>query len=232
MSPVPLAAALLASITACGHVGGDGRKTTETRSVPGYTSIRLESSLDAEVKVGAPASVAVTIDSNLQPEIDVRVEGDTLVVGTRHAIFYRGVGKVQIGVPALSELVLAGSGHTTIDGSSGGDLRLALRGSGSLRWNGGTARTLRADLDGSGDVFLSGAAGELQATINGSGNVQAAGLGATSARVRVAGSGNAELQLRGGTLDAEVTGSGNIRWSGEAGVERSSVTGSGRIARR
>jgi hypothetical protein len=232
MNRWPMLLCLLASATpACGRLGGNGHKTTEPRSVSAFTAIRLEGPLDADVKVGVPPSAAVTIDSNLQPQVDVRVEGDTLVVSTRRPLIYRGVGKVQIGAPALTALTASGSGNVEIDGSSGGDLGLTLRGSGNMRWSGGAARTLRAEIAGSGTISLSGTADALETAVSGSGDVRASALAATNARVRVSGSGDVAVTLRGGTLDAEISGSGDVHWSGEAKVARSSVSGSGRIAR-
>jgi hypothetical protein len=215
-----------------GSLEGDGHKVTQPRTVGTFDAVRLEGSLDVEVKVGAPASAAVTIDSNLQPEVEVRVEGRTLVVSTRHGISYRGVGKVELGMPALAAVAIDGSGDVRIDGASGGDLRLSIEGSGDLRWNGGSARTLEVELSGSGDMDLAGSAEALRVSVEGSGDVRARGLVAHDARIRVEGSGDVAVTLAGGSLDAEVSGSGDVHWSGDAKVERVAVSGSGEISRR
>jgi drug/metabolite transporter (DMT)-like permease len=214
------------------HLDGDGNKVRQARAVGDFDAVRMEGSLDVEVKVGVPASATVTIDANLQPEVDVRVEGTTLVVSLRRGVSYRGVGKVEIGAPRLGALSLHGSGDARIEGASGGDLRLAIVGSGDLRWKGGAARTLEAEIEGSGDIDLSGTAEELRASVDGSGDVHARGLTARDARIRVNGSGDVDVTLGGGVLDAEVSGSGDVRWSGEARVERAAVSGSGEISRR
>lgn len=229
------ALALLLSTTpaqAWGSLQGDGRKTTEPRAVPPFTAVRLEGPLDVEVKVGPAQAVAVTIDSNLQPEVEARVDGGTLVVSLRRSVSFRGPGKVEVSLPALTAVELRGSGDVSVDGASGGDLRLGLAGSGDLGWRGGTARALVVELQGSGDVQLAGTAESLQLSLAGSGDVRAAGLSARSAKVRVDGSGDVELTLAGGALDAEVAGSGSVRWAGEARVERARVDGSGEMVRR
>jgi hypothetical protein len=215
-----------------GSVQGDGHKVTQPREVGTFDAVRLEGSLDMEVKVGAPAAVAVTIDANLQPEVEVRVEGRTLVVSTRHGISYRGVGKVELATPTLTELAIDGSGDVRIDGASGGDLRLSIEGSGDLRWSGGSAGKLEAEISGSGDMVLAGKVEALRVSVEGSGDVRARGLVAKDARIRVEGSGDVEVTLAGGSLDAEVSGSGDVHWSGEAKVERVAVSGSGEISRR
>ncbi len=236
--PAAALALLLAasSAQAWGLLQGDGRKTTEARAVPPFTAVRLEGSLEAEVKVGPAQAVAVTIDSNLQPEVETRVDGETLVISLRRGVSFRGTGKVEVSLPALAAVELRGSGDVSVEaaapGAGGGDLRLALAGSGDLGWRGGAVRALEVELAGSGDVRLAGTAESLQVSLDGSGDVDAARLPARSARVRVDGSGDVELTLAGGTLDAEVAGSGSVRWAGEARVERSRVAGSGEISRR
>lgn len=227
-------AVLLAAAPALafGDVHGDGHKTTEARSVPPFSEIRLEGSLDVAVEAGATQSVAVTIDGNLQPEVETRVEGKALVISTRHGISYRGEGRVRIVVPALSALAIDGSGDAVVAGVGTGDVRLSIAGSGDVRWSGLAAEALRTEIAGSGDVQLSGTAAQLDVAIRGSGDVRAADLVARSARVRVDGSGDVVLHLGGGSLDAEVNGSGDVLWSGEAKVERTSVAGSGDIRKR
>jgi hypothetical protein len=236
--PAAALALLLAAppALAWGSLQGNGRKTTEARSVPPFTAVRLEGSLDVEVKVGPDQAVNVTIDSNLQPEVETRVDGETLVIAVRRGVSFRGPGKLQLSLPVLTAVELRGSGDVAVDGTAGGagggDLRLGLAGSGDLRWRGGAARALQVELAGSGDLQLAGTAESLQVSLDGSGDVQADGLSARSAKVRVDGSGDVELRLAGGALDAEVAGSGSVRWAGEARVERASVAGSGEISRR
>jgi hypothetical protein len=223
---------LLAAVpgAAEGRVRGNGEKTTTRRDVAPFTAVRLDTSLDVSVKVGPARSVAVTIDSNLQREIETRVDSGTLVVDARRSLEYRGPAKVEITVPELRGFRIAGSGDVDIQGGKG-DLALEIDGSGDLRWS-GTAGALSVDIEGSGDVTLEGKADVLRAEIEGSGAIAASGLTARSADVEVDGSGDVDLTLAGGTLRAEVSGSGEVRWAGDATVEKASVSGSGDIARR
>lgn len=234
MRPIVAAVLALAALPAAAHpherVRGDGDKTTVKRELPPFTRVRLVSTIDAQVKVGPAQSVAVTIDSNLQPHVALRVEDGTLVVDSDADLRYRGVGRVELTVPALRALSIEGSADASIDGGEG-ELGLAIEGSGDVRWS-GTATGLRVAIEGSGDVLLEGKAEALEIAIEGSGDVSASGLTARGADVSVAGSGDVDLRLAGGTLRAQVSGSGDVRWSGEAKVERTAVSGSGRIVQR
>jgi hypothetical protein len=209
---------------------GDGKKVTQPRAVGEFKAVRLEGALDVRLKVGAPTSVAVTIDGNLQPLVETRLDGDTLVVSTKGSMSYHGEGRVELATPSLRAFAIQGSGDAVIEGGQG-DLALTVSGSGDLTWR-GAAGALHVEIEGSGDVKLAGTADEARVQVSGSGDVHAKDLTARSASVEVAGSGDVELTLAGGTLKASVAGSGDVHWYGTAQVERASVAGSGEIAHR
>jgi hypothetical protein len=225
-----LSLALPARAGLWGDVKGSGTKTTEQRTVGAFEKVRLVGSLDARVTVGAPVAVQVTIDDNLQPLVETRVDGDTLVIRTRESVSYRGEGRVDVSVPSLRAFSIEGSGDAAIEGGSG-DLALAVSGSGDLAWH-GQAGALDASVAGSGDMKLSGKAESIRVSVAGSGDVDADGLTARSADVQVSGSGDVRLHLEGGELSAAVAGSGDVTWRGQATVTRAAVAGSGEISRR
>ena len=228
-----LAASLLLPSQALGWgwsgTRGDGKKVTAPRQLAPFTSVRLEGSLDASVKVGGAQAVSVTIDQNLQPLVTTEVRDGTLVVKTRE-ISWEGKGIIEITVPALRGLTIEGSADVSIDGGQG-DLALKVEGSGDLRWRGQAAR-LDAAIAGSGDMKLEGAAEQANLSVAGSGDVKAGGLTAKGAAVSVAGSGDVEVTLDGGPLSVSIAGSGDVVWHGKAMVEQASVSGSGSIVRR
>jgi hypothetical protein len=208
---------------------GDGQKVTQSRSVGAFDAVRLEGSIDASVKVGLSATVAVTIDQNLQPLVETRLDGTTLVVKVKDAS-WTGEGKVAITMPALRAFAIEGSGNATIEGGNG-DLKLSIAGSGDLNWT-GQAAELDARIAGSGDMKLTGVAESARLAIAGSGNISASALKARNADVSVSGSGDVDVTLSGGRLSVDVAGSGDVIWRGEARLERLSVAGSGSVSRK
>jgi hypothetical protein len=229
LAAVPAAALAGSSHWPLGGTVGDGQKTTQAREVGEFTAVRLVGSLDVKVKVGAPRAVAVTIDQNLQPLVETRLDGDTLVIGTKN-VSYRGEGRVEVSVPALRAFTIEGSGDVDIEGGQG-DFRAVLEGSGGLAWTGAGGK-LDVSIEGSGDVKLAGSAQAVRIRIEGSGDVKARGLTAKDADVEVSGSGDVDVTLDGGMLRAEVNGSGGVLWHGKAQVEHARVSGSGEIAHR
>lgn len=212
-----------------GGTTGDGKKVTQPREVGAFSRVRLEGALDARVTVGPARAVSVTIDQNLQPLVETRVEGDTLVVSARE-LSWQGDGRVDISVPALRGFAIRGSGDAAIEGGEG-DLSLSISGSGDLGWR-GRAGALEAAVSGSGDMRLSGTAASVEIAVAGSGDVLARDLEAGRADVSVAGSGDVEVRLAGGPLRASVAGSGDVVWYGEGRVEQASAAGSGEIVHR
>lgn len=227
-------AILAAAAPAAAHSGmqGDGNKTTEAREVKGFTRIALRSHLDVQVTEGPAFAVSVTIDKNLQPLVQTRVEGDTLIIDTRESIHYRGEGRATVALPELRGFAIEGSGDVHIAAADKPrDVALTISGSGDLTWK-GTAQGIEAKIEGSGDMKLSGTAQKLSATIEGSGDMQAKELVAKNASVAIEGSGDVAATVDGGSLRASVDGSGDITWWGSAIVDSAQVSGSGSIRHR
>jgi hypothetical protein len=236
-----LAAALAAVLTSLAAspavdrptIVGNGQKTTEKRDASGFDAIALDGAIDAAVKVGPAHSVAVTIDSNLQPHVRTRLEGSKLVVDTdpKVDVRWRGKAKVEITLPALRAVSTSGSGDAVIEGGKGQELVLETSGSGEIRWRGEVER-LDVRTSGSGDVALAGKAGKLVAHTSGSGDVRAGDLEVHDAEVRTSGSADVDLRLTGGVLRAWTSGSGDVTWSGEASKIEAHTSGSGDVTSR
>jgi hypothetical protein len=222
-----LAAVLGAASPAFAHdTWGNGKKVTQPREVGEFEALRLEGSLDVVFTVGPERSVSVTLDENLQPLVELKVEKGVLVVSLQDSS-YHGKGYVTVSNPVLRAVSLHGSGDVAISGAKG-EQRLEIRGSGDIDWS-GEATGIDIDIHGSGDVTLSGKADLLKVSIAGSGDLAGKRLTTKSAEISIRGSGDAVLRLDGGSLNATVAGSGDIEWYGVAVVERTSVHGSGSI---
>lgn len=213
-------------------VQGDGRKVSQERTVKAFSRVELRTHLDAEIVEGKEQAVKVTLDRNLLQFIELRVEGEKLVIDSLGNFRWSGPGNVQISVPELKDVAIRGSGKVRIAGSDAvRDVTLATVGSGDIQWS-GKAQHLRADIQGSGEVHLSGEARELSVSAEGSGGVKARSLSVSRANLMNNGSGDIEVTLDGGPLAAIVSGSGTIIWHGTATVAESTVRGSGSIHHR
>ena len=188
---------------------GSGVAATQTRDVAVFQSVELAGGNNVVIHVGGEQSVVVKADDNLLSHVTTEVESGALVIGnTPGSLTTKTPMSVEVTVPTLDALTLAGGGNIVVDGIEAESLTVALSGSGNVTGS-GTATSLGVTLDGSGNVwFTRVAASNVHAVLSGSGNIF---VTATK------------------TLDASVPGSGTISYTGHPQAVTKSVTGSGEI---
>ena len=188
---------------------GSGVAATQARDVPAFHSVELAGGNNVVIHVGGKQSVVVKADDNLVNRVTTKVESGTLVIGnTPGSLTTKSPMSVDVTVPTLDALTLAGGGNIVVDGIKAESLTVTLSGSGNVTGS-GTATSLGVTLDGSGNVWFTGvAANDVHAVLSGSGNIF---VTATK------------------TLAASVPGSGTISYTGHPQAVTKSVTGSGEI---
>lgn len=229
-------------------VAGDGRVSTERRTVAGLTELDMSGPLNVEVRVGEAPSLQIEADSNLLPLVRTEETGGALRVWVQGSVRTNNALRVVYTVPRLSQVRASGSGRLGVTGLQGGALSLTRSGSGESQLSGRVA-SLTVDSRGSGSVIASALeTGDAHVSLSGSGRVQLGQVRADTVNLTVRGSGEATVSGRAANLTARVTGSGganlmdlNSEWadlettgSGEinARVKQAlvaQVTGSGRI---
>ena len=188
---------------------GSGVLGTQARDVAPFTGVELAGVNNVVVHVGDPQSVVVSADDNLIDRVTTEVQSGTLVVGNTPGSFStKSEMSVEITVPTLDALTLAGSGNIVVDGIE--------------------ARNLKVDLPGSGTLTGKGTATRLDVAVGGSGVVQFLQLVATDVQAAVSGSGSMFITATS-SLDASVSGSGAIVYAGDPQDVTKSITGSGAI---
>lgn len=214
-------------------VSGDGRLTTETRSVGDFRHLVVEGDMQVILSQGALAAARITAESNIQPYITLTNTGDKLEVGFREHVSLAATRKIRVYLtaPDPEALTLTGSGEIsgtdTLRSPKKMDLRLTGSGDIHVKLH---APEVSCDITGSGDILAAGDIRDLQVTIVGSGDYRGAQLKAESARVKIAGSGDATVFASIG-LHASVLGSGNVYYLGDPAVE-TSLKGSGRVMKK
>lgn len=188
---------------------GSGIAATQTRQLPAFTAVKLVGSNNVSVRVGARQSVVVRADDNLIDRVTTKVRSQALVIGNAPGSFTtKSPMSVEITVPALDAVTLAGSGTIAVTGVKGDALYVTLAGSGTLTGSGRAAR--------------------LAITIGGSGTARFTRLVATNVQAVVAGSGSIFVTATR-SLDATVSGTGSILYAGNPPQVTKNVTGTGAI---
>jgi Putative auto-transporter adhesin, head GIN domain len=214
------------------RIKGSGLKVEKARSVAAFSRVRLDGPVDAQLTPATEPGLRVQADDNLEPLVETRVDGDTLVIGIKDGSSFstRNPLRVLVGFKSLESLQLRGSGDATLDRLKGERLALELSGSGDLRVGLLELRELTARLSGSGDVRAAGRADQQDWELSGSGDVDADSLSGQRVRARLSGSGDLSLGVAQ-ELDASLSGSGDLRYAGRPQL-KSRVSGSGELIQR
>jgi hypothetical protein len=177
-----------------GHnrIKGSGVMVDRVRSVASFSHVRLDGPVDAQLTQGASEALHVVADDNIEPLIETRVVGDTLVISLKEGAGFstRRAPYVRVDIKTLSGMELKGSGDLQMDRLKTDALSLSLSGSGDLSLGLLEARELTGSLSGSGDVQLAGRADTQSWLLSGSGDVRAQSLQGKSVRARLSGSGD------------------------------------------
>ena len=214
-------AALLAG---CNMTGTDAR-VIEASGVQGsrdfqvaqFEKVSLAGSHNVIVTVGGAPSVRAEGDTAALDQLDIRVEGGELHIGTQRGTSFRGPGRVTIHVttPSLRGAEIAGSGDIQVSALQTQRFEGEIAGSGNLILQQLQAETAEFDIAGSGNVRASGRVRAAKVEVMGSGNAELPGLQAQDADVAIAGSGNANMHATGAAR-VSIMGSGNVTVAGGA----------------
>ena len=188
---------------------GSGIAATQNRDVAAFHGVELAGGNNVVIHVGGKQSVVVKADDNLLNRVTTVVQSGTLVIGNApDSLTTRSPMSVEVTVPTLDALTLAGGGNMVVNGIKAESLTVTLSGGGNVTGS-GTATSLGVTLDGSGNVwFTRVVANDVHAVLSGSGNIF---ITATN------------------SLDASVPGSGTIGYAGNPQAVTKSVTGTGSI---
>ncbi len=209
---------LLLAVAAAAHDHGhhdtiDGSGKLETRSfdLDGFTGYEMNGSLDTRIRVGGDHQVTITLDDNLFDNLEIEVEGGTLVVEWDESCDPHRKAVVEITMPKLESLELNGAGDLDVDRFRGDELDILLR--------------------GAGDLEVEGEVDRLDVTVMGVGDVKCRGLEARHVKAVLTGVGDVEVTAKD-SFEGTVSGVGDIEYWGNPEKEKVRVSGIGDIERK
>jgi putative autotransporter adhesin-like protein len=189
-------------------IKGSGNITTQNRTVPPFTSIRLESPADVVIDRTGTQSVSVSADDNLVDFFTSEVKDGTLYLGVANDKSFQARSVAyRITVADLRAIEVRGSGDVEADHLDGPVLSVSIMGSGDMR--------------------LAGRTDDFTLSISGSGDIDAANLNAKRAKAVIRGSGDATVNASE-ALDVQISGSGDLHYVGSPKLTQD-VRGSGSV---
>jgi len=208
------ALALLAvALAGCGGSSkttkGSGHVVSASRTVSGFTTIRLIGAATVDVTVGKPAALTLSGDDNILPLIRTDVRDGALEITSEHSYSSSHDLHVTIATPSLEGISLIGAGTFSAGGIH--------------------AHAFALDLSGAATLILAGATDTLDATLSGSGTADLTSLVARDAKASLSGAGTLHVDATK-SLDASLSGVGSIVYSGSPAHVTTHVSGVGTIA--
>ena len=179
------------------------------------------------VTEGAELKIDVSGDPEAVAALRFTLDDETLgVMRAKGSRDTEGKARVAVTLPALENVMLAGSG--TLEAAKlSGKAEVTVAGSGTATTAAVDAPSLEVTIAGSGTYRAGGKTDKLDLTVAGSGEADMAGLSAATAEVTIAGSGKAAF-ASDGTVDASIMGSGEVTVAGNAKCTVSAM-GSGKL---
>jgi len=253
---IPIIGLALASLTSCEDIwnhciDGNGDRSTDSRELAHFERIQVNGDFEVQVDTGRDASALIEADENLLDHIVTHISGDKLIIEARNGNCLKPSNPIEITVtaPALTEMVLNGSGYLYCYGLETDELVIRLEGSGqvgcqqlkassveyALEGSGEinssvTTENLAASIEGSGEIRLNGEALSTDLRITGSGRIEAGQLNTDACVAYISGSGTIDTDVND-ALDVTIIGSGILYYSGNPAVE-SYISGSGKVVKQ
>ena len=225
LPPFALACALLL-------VSAPARAAERIYSVGSFDRIRVEGPFDVRLTTNASPGASAEGDPRATQDLDIRVEGTTLIVragvsgwGEQPRLGAAGATVITVSTGMIRRATVIGGGKLTIAGPLRGQrIDLSLTGSGSLAASGIEADQLFVTLLGSGDVALAGKAAKVSLNTSGPGTIAAAPLVAGDLVLRLDGNGETHVTALH-TADVTTTGIGAATVYGKPSCTVKAVAG-------
>lgn len=182
-------------------------------AIGSFDRVRIDGPFRVIVTLGGSPNATADGDARAIGDLDLRVDGTTLIVraglsgwGEQGGNGRQAAPMVRVSTQAIRSIVTVGAAQVTVGGPFRGQrLDLSLTGSGTLAAPTIDADQLFATVLGSGTMTLGGRAAKVRLTTSGTASIAAAPLVAGDLTVRLDGNGTIDAQAR---YTAAVTTSG------------------------
>ena len=213
---------LAAILAGCGIAKGKeedaGPATTRDFQVGNFNKIELAGGYDVNVKTGSAPTVHAKGGQNVLDKLEIKVVNGVLQIGSKKRNGFNwghhGHVTLDVTVPSLAGVELAGSGDIKVDRIAGEQFEGGIAGSGNLNIDNIEVARLKIGIAGSGGAKAgAGKATSSEYEIAGSGDIDAKGVASETAKISIAGSGGIAGQATK-SADVSIMGSGDVELTG------------------
>jgi hypothetical protein len=200
-------------LTACNQelITGRGKIVTSSINLSTFDKIEIVGSCDVELYNGEECYAELSDYENIIPYLEVKVEGNTLIIKTKDNISLIGSkAKVKVFTPHnIKDIAITGSGDVDINGIFNSLTKIMITGSGDV------------------EASVTSNVSMINLTITGSGDIDVLKINANTANCSITGSGNIKVSALQ-YLNVNISGSGDVYYKGNPSVN-TSISGSGNV---
>jgi Putative auto-transporter adhesin, head GIN domain len=204
-------------ISGCSYIGvgtsGSGKAVTKQEAITGFNSVNASTAFQVNIVRSPSYSVTVEVNENLVDSLDVRKEGNTLILALKPGSYNNVTLKATVNMPDLQRLDLSGASNAGISGfKSSNPVEFHLTGASELN---GTIDSgdILVDESGSSSANLAGKAGNLTVKCSGSSEAALSKLTVKNANVSLSGASDATVNVSG-RLDGDLSGASTLNYTG------------------
>ncbi|MFP4363701.1 MAG: GIN domain-containing protein [Spirochaetia bacterium] len=190
--------------------GGSREIVARTYDLDGFTSLRFSGTWNIELQEGDEYQVNLEVSENLADRLNIRLSGDTLVLGINSGFLNFGTLRAEIVMPSLSNIEGSGAVEVLCQDFVGNQLDVELSGAAKIEMIDCSYEDL--NLSSSGAVSA-----ELRDSLF------------NNAHVDLSGAASVEVTMNGGQLTGSISGGGSVDYWGSVSYEDISVSGAASI---
>jgi hypothetical protein len=188
----------------------------------GFDRVSNSTPFDVYVHTGKAPSIHAVGPTEALDRLQIENRGGELRIGTKPGGWFsgwhsngNGHTRIDVTVPMVSEVSLAGPGNLTVDVVRTRDFGAHLSGPGNINVGSAEVSGITLNLSGPGDISVAGRAGRAVMNLSGPGNIHAGKLNLADASVTLSGPGNINAMATR-TADVRLSGPGDVRILGGA----------------
>lgn len=215
MKHVLLALIVIAALSSCKMMSGNGNVKKETRKPGTFTKVHSSGTTDVVITSGSSCSVIVEDDDNLLPYLVTDVEDGTLQIHYKDEITVdHDHAKIYVTAPTLTNVTTSGTSNINLSGvlHNPGKISFSTSGVGTIEGS-VEAPAVSATITGTGTIKLDGHTKDFNLELSGVGHAECSNLQSENTTVSVSGVGDARV-FASVHLDATVSGTGSVRYRG------------------
>ncbi|KQM96386.1 head GIN domain-containing protein [Sphingomonas sp. Leaf25] len=182
----------------------------------GFDRVRVDGPYAVTITTGSGASARAAGDPKALEQVQLRVEGNTLIVQPLRDDRGRpatAAPAIIVTTPRVAAISLRGGGTVRLDRARASRVDLALTGDGTIEVGEVDAEQLTLTLLGAGRAVLAGRTGRARIMVNGAGSIAADALDVGDLLVQMSGTGDGRYRARY-TADIAASGSGSVTVGG------------------